>query len=219
MTPPNIENISITAVVLTFIGGIITGFNPCCFSMIPAVIGYLCGYSEPSIKKCSWLSIWFAFGLAVATTIMGAIVLIAGGIFGEMPHIFRYLIALIPIVMGLNLLGVIDIKAPGLRNWKPIKTGTLGAFLTGLLFSLVLLPCATPILASILSYAATHNNIIYGSGLLFVYGTGIGIPLVIVGTSIGIFSSLRSLSQWWSVIHRISGVILLALGFYLLWKA
>ena len=187
--------------------------------MIPAVVGYLGGYCEPSVKRCAWLSGWFAVGLAIATALLGLIVVLAGGIFGGVHPAVRYILALVPIVMGLHLLGIIKINIPMARNWRPIRTGTVGALLTGLVFSLAILPCATPVLASILSYAAGHGRALYGSGLLFTYGAGIGVPIVIVGTSIGLISSLRPLVRWWSVVQRASGLILIGLGFYLLWQA
>jgi cytochrome c biogenesis protein CcdA len=146
------------------------------------------------------------------------VVVLVGGIFGAVHPLVRYALALIPIAMGLRLLGVINIKATGLQKWRPVRAGTLGAFLTGLLFSLVILPCATPVLASILSYAAGRGNAFYGSSLLFTYGVGIGAPLFVIGSSIGLVSSLRPVARWWSIINRISEVILIGLGFYLLWK-
>ena len=219
MNQPNIESISVAAFALTFVGGIVTGFNPCCYTMIPAVIGYLTGYCEPSVKRCAWLSSWFAMGLATATAILGVIAVLAGGIFGSLHPAFRYLIALVPILLGLHLLGIITIKTPTLSTWRPIRSGTLGAYLTGLFFSLAILPCATPILASILSYAANNNRIVVGSLLLFTYGAGIGVPMVLVGTSVGLMSSLRPFARFWPVVHRISGVILIGVGFYLLWQA
>jgi len=204
--------------MLTFIGGVVTGLNPCCYTMIPAIVGYLGGYCAPSVKRCSWLSVWFALGLATATALMGLIVVLMGGIFGVMPAVLKYTLALIPIMMGLHLVGLVKLKAPGLPDWRPIRTGTLGAYLTGLLFSLVILPCATPVLASILSYAAQQQRAVSGAALLFTYGAGIGAPLALIGTSFGLMTRLRSLNQWWSVVNRSSGVILIALGFYLLWR-
>lgn len=218
MNPPNLEQISLAAFALTFTAGVVTGLNPCCYSMIPAIVGYLGGYCEPSFKRCAWLSGWFVLGLATATALLGLVVVLVGGIFGAVNPLVRYALALIPIVMGLNLLGIINIKAPGLQKWRPVRAGTLGAFLTGLLFSLVILPCATPILASILSYATGRGNALYGSTLLFTYGAGIGAPLFVLGSSIGLMSSFRQVARWWSVVNRLSGVLLIGLGFYLLWK-
>ncbi len=218
MNPPDFNEISLTAFLLTFIGGVVTGLNPCCYTMIPAMVGYLGGYCVPSVKRCSWLSVWFALGLATATSLMGLIVVLAGGIFGVMSAELKYILALIPIVMGLHLVGLLKLKLPGLSDWKPIRTGAIGAYLTGLLFSLVILPCATPMLASILSYAAQQQRAVSGAALLFTYGAGIGTPLFILGSSIGLVSSLRPVARWWSAVNRLSGVILMGLGFYLLWK-
>lgn len=218
MNPSDIEQISLTVFALTFVGGVVTGINPCCYTMIPAIVGYLGGYCEPSFKRCAWLSGWFALGLATATALLGLIVVLVGGIFGSVHPVFRYALALVPIVMGLHLLGVITIKAPGLQKWKPVRAGAIGAYLTGLLFSLVILPCASPVLASILSYAAGRGGTLYGSSLLFTYGAGIGAPLFLFGSSIGLVSTMRSVTHWWKVINRLSGIILIGLGFYLLWK-
>lgn len=218
MNPPDFDQISLTAFLLTFIGGVVTGLNPCCYTMIPAIVGYLGGYGAPSFKRCAWFSGWFALGLATATAFLGLVVVLIGGIFGVIHPLVRYGLALIPIAMGLHLLGIINIKAAGLQKWRPVRAGTLGAFLTGLLFSLVILPCATPILASLLSYAAGRGNALYGSSLLFTYGVGIGAPLFVLGSSIGLVSSLRPVAHRWSVINRLSGAILIGLGFYLLWK-
>ena len=218
MSPIEYEQLSLTAIALTFIGGVVTGLNPCCYTLIPAVVGYLGGYCEPSIKRCAWLSGWFALGLATATALLGLIVVLVGGIFGSLHPAIKFALALVPVVMGLHLLGVITLKFPSLQTWKPISTGGLGAFLTGLLFSLVILPCATPVLASILSFAAGKGGAISGASLLFIYGAGIGTPLFIFGTSIGLVSTTKVISRWWSVVNRISGVILIGLGFYLLWK-
>ena len=219
MNPPDIEQLSIMAFVLTFIGGVVTGFNPCCYTMVPAIVGYLGGYCEPSVKRCLWLSGWFALGVATATALLGLVVILVGGFFGGVHPALRYALALVPILMGLHLLRVINIRVPGLQNWKAVGVGALGAFLTGLVFSIVILPCATPVLASILAFAAGHGGVLYGSGMLFTYGAGIGLPVVLVGTSIGFMSRLRSVRRWWGIVHRASGVILIGLGLYLLWKA
>lgn len=219
INPTDFEQISLMVFVLTFLGGVVTGFNPCCYTLIPAVCGYLCGYSAPSLRRCLLLSILFALGVATATALLGLIVVLIGGFFGEIPAAVYYILALVPIVMGLHLLGAIKLKLPGLTNWKPISTGAVGAYLTGLVFSLVILPCATPVLASVLSVAAGQGGLLFGTSLLFTYGAGIGVPLVLFGTSIGLVARLRSISHWWTRINQLSGVMLILTGLFLLWRA
>lgn len=219
MNPPDFEQLSVMTFVLTFLGGIITGFNPCCYTLLPAVCGYLCGYSVPTFKRCFLLSILFALGVATATALLGLIVVLIGGFFGDLPPTVYFILALVPVVMGLHLLGVINLKLPGLTDWKPVREGVIGAYLTGLVFSLVILPCATPVLASVLAVAAGQGGLLFGTSLLFTYGAGIGVPLVLFGTSIGLVARLRPAARWWSVINQISGVFLILTGLYLLWRA
>lgn len=217
MDAPDFEQISLTVYFLTLLAGIVTGFSPCCYMLFPAVCGYLCGYGVPSFARCLIISSLFALGVATATALLGLIAVVIGGIFGGLPTPVHYALAILPIVMGLHLLGVFNLKLRGLTDWKPVGTGAIGAYLTGLLFSLVILPCATPILASVLSFAATQGGLLNGTTLLFTYGIGIGVPLVLVGTSVGLISRFRSVEHWWPTINKVSGAVLILLGLYLLW--
>jgi hypothetical protein len=65
------------------------------------------------------------------TALLGLIAVLAGGIFGGVNPAVRYSIALVPIVMGSHLLGIIKINIPAIGKWSPIQTGTLSALLTG----------------------------------------------------------------------------------------
>jgi cytochrome c biogenesis protein CcdA len=68
---------------------------------------------------------------------------------------------------------------------ETVSTRLGGAFGNGLLLSLIMGPCGTPVLASVLSYAAYKQNFIYGGLLLFLYGVGNGLLVVLVGTAAG----------------------------------
>lgn len=129
---------------------------------------------------------------------------------------FRYAIAFLPIVMGADRLGWIHLPAltPKVRG-----TGLTGAFGTGLLRSLILGPCGTPVLASVLSFAAYKQSIAFGGLLLFTYGIGNGFPVLPVGTaSSAVLKRIQGgrLGSW---IDPAIGALLIALGLYLLWLA
>lgn len=99
------------------------------------------------------------------------------------------------------------------------KLRVAGAFGCGFLLSLVIALCGTPVLASVLSYAAFKGNAYYGALLLFVYGLGAGIPLLAAATISSRFAQrldLRGYQQW---LDRTTGALLLGLGFYILWRA
>jgi cytochrome c-type biogenesis protein len=59
----------------------------------------------------------------------------------------------------------------------------------------------------------------YGASLLFVYGLGRGVPIVLVGTFTG---WLKSIPRWMEVtglVERLSGALLVVIGMYFLWMA
>jgi cytochrome c biogenesis protein CcdA len=87
-----------------------------------------------------------------------------------------------------------------------------------LLLSLIIGPCGTPVLASVLSFAAYKQSFLYGGLLLFLYGIGNGLPLVLVGTTTGGLLKRLDCSRFGNWIDPIVGGSLLLLGFYLLWR-
>lgn len=74
------------------------------------------------------------------------------------------------------------------------------------------------VLASVLSYATYKQNLVYGGLLLFLYGLGTGLPLVLVGTAAGGLLKRFDCSRYRRLIDPLIGSSLLLLGFYLLWR-
>ena len=89
----------------------------------------------------------------------------------------------------------------------------------GLFFGLVASPCATPILAVIITYVAAQQNLTYGWLLLFAYGLGQGMPLLVVGTFTATLKNLRFIQRYSPYITYISAGILILLGVYLFYLA
>jgi thiol:disulfide interchange protein DsbD len=75
------------------------------------------------------------------------------------------------------------------------------------------------VLAILLSYVASRQNMILGMSLLFVFSLGMGTLLILMGTFAGLLSSLPRSGQWMESISRLAGWILLAMGEYLLINA
>lgn len=129
-----------------------------------------------------------------------------------------YAVALVPLTMALHLLGLVRIPVPRLGAIRP-GGGAMASFVTGLLLSLVLAPCGTPVLASVLSFAAYKRSVVFGGLLLFVYGIGAGLPVLAVGTAISGLARRLDGGGWRRWVDGATGLVLLGLGFYLLWVA
>jgi cytochrome c-type biogenesis protein len=156
----------------------------------------------------------FVLGTAVAMTALGIAAALAGESMSGLGGWVAYLMAVVPIVMGLQLLGVVRLPMPkAFRSWGGRSLAS--AFFTGLVFSLVMSPCGTPALAAILAVAAFKGSVVFGALLLFAYGIGNGLPFLVVGTVAGEATKrLQRLggAQW---VNRGAGVAMLILGGYL----
>jgi len=203
------------ALPLALAGGVLAGMNPCCLALYPAAAGACCSVEEQqTVRRSFGNAVAFVLGVAIAIGTLGSIAAYVGRI-AEIGTPVKYAIAVIPIFMGIYRL--CWVKLPAFTP-KPFQPGFGGAFGTGLLLSLVIGPCGTPVLASVLSYAAYKRSFIYGGLLLFLYGLGTGLPLVLVGTAAGGLLKRLDCSRFGRLIDPILGSSLLLLGFYLLWR-
>jgi cytochrome c biogenesis protein CcdA len=203
------------ALPLALAGGVLAGMNPCCLALYPAAAGACCSVEEQqTIRRSFGNAVAFVLGVAIAIGTLGSIAAYVGRI-AEIGMPVKYAIDVIPIFMGIYRLGWVKLPA---FTPKPFQPSFGGAFGTGLLLSLIIGPCGTPVLASVLSYAAFKQSFIHGGLLLFVYGLGTGLPLVLVGTAAGGLLKRFDCSRYGRLIDPIIGSSLLLLGFYLLWR-
>lgn len=202
--------------LLVFIGGVVTSISPCILSMVPLLISYIGAYGEGPRSRGFMLSLFFVTGLAITFAIFGFIAAYFGQIFGQISVFWYYILVAVTILMGLQLLGVFNFNLPGLKKIPVLKVGFGSALIMGMLFGLVASPCATPVLAVIITYAAAQAEPLYGSSLLFVYGLGHGLPLLAAGTFTGLARNLPKLSRYTQYLSYASGLILIILGLVLL---
>jgi cytochrome c biogenesis protein CcdA len=88
-----------------------------------------------------------------------------------------------------------------------------------LLLALLFGPCGTPLLASLLSFVAYDGRPFYGGVLLFAYGIGVAIPVVLLSATATRLAARRDRSGKRVWVDRGTGALLVALGLYVLWRA
>ncbi len=213
---------SILAVVLIFAGGIVTSMGPCNMSMIPVLMAYVGGTSDISRAKSFWLSFFFTLGTSTTFALLGVIASVIGGFFGISKSVLIYIAAMVSILVGLKMLGLINFTLPnyGARILRrPQHGGIWPAFLMGLVIGLAGSQCATPILFAILSLVMSKGQILYGAVLLFLYGLGRGVPVIAAGTFTGFAKGLPGLNRWAGVFEKAAGMVLIGIGLYFAWTA
>ena len=217
----SLQTASAVAYVLVFLGGVLTSIGPCNVAMIPLLIGFVAGKKDISRTEGFAISLAFTIGLAITFSALGVFAAVVGGLFGA-GNIWYYAVAVICIVIGLHLLGVLQIPIPDLfaRQCERIqRKGLLGALLLGLVSGLVSSQCATPVLAAILTLVMAKGAVVYGATLLFVYALGRGVPIILAGTFTGFIKALPIFSRWGNRLQQASGAIVILVGFYFLWIA
>jgi cytochrome c-type biogenesis protein len=215
-----IQNQGWLAFPACFFGGIVSSASPCVLAMIPLVIGYVSGYAEGSQKKAIQYSLMFTLGLTITFTILGIIAGALGRLFGDIGGFWFYILPPVAIILGLYLLfhDRINLNLGLSTRLMPKKQALFGAFLLGLFFGIVASPCATPVLAVILTFAAAKQDIVYSGGLLLAYALGHWVLVLGAGISAGFAQKVlasKGISNFSTYSKRIAGVILIGVGIYL----
>ncbi len=215
-----LQNSPWLAIAAVFVGGMTTALNPCVLAMVPLLMSVVLGNKETTtVRRSLVFSLFFVLGLAVTFTTLGLISGLMGRMFGNVGRFWKYAVAGVCLVMGLQLLGLIKLNLPVPAGIRVKKKGYLGAFLLGLLFGVVSTPCAVPILAVLLAFVAEKGNVLYGGSLLFVYALGHSVLVLIAGTSVGAAKGLlesKGLRKAHSLIQKIAGALIIVIGSYFL---
>jgi cytochrome c biogenesis protein CcdA len=213
-----VQNNHILAFLAVFVGGLISAASPCVLAAIPLIIGYVGGYSGGDKKKAAVYSLVFILGLSITFTVLGAAASAMGQFLSFAGQWLYIGLAVIAVVMGLQLMGLISIPLPFQKTRQIKSRGLWGAFLLGLLTGTVSSPCATPVLAVILAYVSTQGDILYGGTLLFVYAVGHCALIFIAGLSIGLTESIvssKGVKNFSLYSKRSSGALLVVAGLYI----
>jgi thiol:disulfide interchange protein DsbD len=223
---------SSTAFLLVFLGGLLTGFTPCVYPMIPitiAVIGARTSGTQAFGTQAFGtqafgnklggfvLSLFYVLGIALTFSVLGMVAAKTGALFGSaMNHpIVTILVAAIFFLMGLSMLGAFVMQMPPalaskLRAKK--RKGFIGTFFTGMIAGLVVSPCISPLLVVILTWVAKRGSLMLGFGLLFSFALGLGVLFIVIGTFSGALRTLPKSGPWMKLIESGFGILLITLA-------
>ncbi|MCL6473127.1 MAG: hypothetical protein K6T91_10035 [Firmicutes bacterium] len=221
----SLETSPILALGLAFAGGIFTGVSPCVLPFFPAIIGYVAKNTEgrPAAGRQGFLlSILFVLGFSTTFAVIGGFASYLGGLFSIANRTWFFVVGAVMLLAGLNYMRVLkfQLSLPLKLTAESVRfKGTLGAFVLGILLGMILSPCATPVVAVILTYVASKGNAFLGSVLLFTYSLAHGLPLMAAGTSTGFITKISFLQKRRALVEMVSGGVFILLGLYFFWLA
>ena len=211
------------ALLVAFLAGILTSLTPCVYPVVPLAVTYLGARSATSRLRAFSLASVYVAGMVICYTALGTAAAMTGSTFGKATQKWWIYagVATVVLLFGLSMLGLFNIQLP---SWlskvagKSTGPGYKGAFLMGATSGLVTAPCTAPVLGVLLAIAAGRSAAI-GSLLLAVFGLGMGMLFLVVGTYASILASLPRSGRWMNVVKIGLGVVIIGVAMYFYYEA
>ncbi len=206
-------------ILLVFLLGVLLSLTPCIYPMIPITIGILQTQGSKSLLFNFLLSLFYTLGMATTFACFGLLAGCVGPLCGQLLMKPFFIIGLVTILtyLALSMIGLYDLHVPNIIKIGPsrIKGGPLlSSFMFGAASGTIASPCVSPGLALLLSIVATLGNKIMGFLLLFSFGIGISMPLLIVGVCSSSLQVLPKAGLWMIEVKRLFGFLIFAICFY-----
>ncbi|MFH1489858.1 MAG: cytochrome c biogenesis protein CcdA [Pseudomonadota bacterium] len=218
------------SLMMAFAAGLISFLSPCVLPLVPGYVSFVSGaamaHGADKTGKVTFQrkrksvvllsSALFVAGFSVVFVLLGASATWMGAFITSRISMITRIAGLVIIFFGLLKLGLIRtlfFYREAKFHFTKKRVGFAGAFLIGASFAFGWTPCIGPILAGILTYAGTLDDVNRGVVLLLIYSMGLGIPFLL--TALGInhfFKFFDRMKKHLGLIEKISGAVMVALG-------
>lgn len=198
--------------------GMLASTSPCILPLYPGYLAYLSGTAQTSGRQRSYFLGFFVLaGVLVMMLTLGMIVSVLSLSVGRVLSVVIPLVDLLLIILGIMLLvdknpfkALPQVKAPLVRN------PYFNAFVYGLLYGPIALPCSGPLVVSIFAISLTAAEALERLSVFLWFGLGFGLPLLILSFLSGALQ--RSITRWFArharLVNISGGLLLTGIGVY-----
>jgi len=199
--------------------GLLATTSPCVLPLYPGFLAYISGGQEGLQSKVSryLLGFFVLAGVLTMMLVLGGIIAFLSISVGQALSIVIPIADLIIILLGgLLLLNVNPFKALPQIQVPVLAHPFVNAFVYGLLYGPIALPCSGPLVVSIFALSLTAAEFFSKLNIFFWFGMGFGIPLLVLSFFSGAAQRwiTRQFAQRARLINLISGLLLVAVGVY-----
>jgi thiol:disulfide interchange protein DsbD len=205
-------------ILAAFVGGLLVSLTPCVYPMIAITVSVFGARTAKSRREAAALSSVFVMGIVVMFTALGVGAAVSGTLFGSAlsnPWIVSF-VSLVFLALAASMFGAFELALPASLTNRLSSVGGIGfagAFVLGLVSAIVAAPCTGPVLGGILLWIATTHKVVLGTGVMFTFALGLGVPFFLVGT---FAVSLPKSGAWMLGVKWIFGVVLAVVALYFL---
>ncbi len=219
MHPPGPGQGFLLRVLMAFGVGLLMSLTPCVYPLIPITVAIVGGgqqVGERNVPTALLRSVVYVLGLALVYATLGVLSATLGGAFSRWLKTAWVLVpvAALFVLLGLSMFDLFTVQTPSFITNR-VSAGRGGrrvgdVFVLGLAAGIVATPCIAAPLAGILTFIATTGNRLLGFCMLFALAWGMGLLLIVVGTTAGSF--LPKAGNWMVWVKKL-------LGFVMFWAA
>ncbi len=212
--------------LLYFLAGLGLAFTPCIFPMIPILSSLIVGQGDARFSARQTrhhafrIALAYVVGMSLTYALAGVAAAITGSYlqaFFQNPWVLGGFSALFA-ALALSMFGIYELQMPSVIQSRLSRYGKgghiVGAGVMGALSALIVGPCVAAPLAGALLFIAHTGNLALGGLALFLLGLGMGMPLLLIGTSAGYL--LPKAGAWMNTVKGIFGVVLLGVAIWFL---
>ncbi|GBC86129.1 Thiol:disulfide interchange protein DsbD [bacterium HR12] len=212
---------AIVPFALALLAGVLSFSSPCCLPLMPGYVSYVSGVAgsnEASAVRSRVLgaALLFVLGFSIVFTALGAGASLFGPLLLRNRLVLTRVAGILVVLTGLVTIGLfrIPLLYREVRlDLRRIRPGPLGAAPLGMAFAVGWTPCIGPVLAGILTAAASTANAAWGAALLVTYSLGLGIPFLALAYACGRDGRLSGwLRRRGRLIELAGGAVLLLMG-------
>ena len=200
-------------VLWAFLGGMILNVMPCVLPVLAIKVMSFVQQAGESRARILALNLTYAAGVIAVFLILATLTVVAGlgwgGLFQSSS--FNLFMACLVFAMGLSLLGVFEIPVPGFVGASAgaqHREGLTGAFLTGILATLLATPCSGPFLGATMGWSVRQSpSVVYLIWLTM--GLGMASPYVVFGMFPKAIKWLPKPGAWMIRLKEFAGFVLM----------
>jgi len=200
---------------LGFVGGILLNLMPCVLPVIGLKILSFVEQSGHDRKTALLLNVWYSLGmLAVFWVLAGLAIGLNLGWGGLFQHpAFNVFMAALVFAMALAFLGVWEFPVPGFVGRGAAvelagREGALGAFLKGVITTVLATPCTGPFMGAALGWAVRQPPPIVLAVFTSV-GLGMASPYLLIGAFPRLIRFMPKPGPWMDTFKQLMGFVLL----------
>lgn len=216
----NLNHANTISLIIIFLGGVLSSFNPCTISISPLYFAYIQNFKydkKPTNYHNSTLT--FFIGIVTSIVMFGLISLYIGRRYGSTFNTTSFLYPITIMIVGLSLMNIISVDYSNIiQLYKHPWHNNINIYLIGVIIGFIITPCSTSILITLLLWINYTKDFFTGLIFLTTYTIGYIIPLITITYLTTNFTTFSFIKNYWFTLSNIIGAILLGIGtFYLLY--